>query len=226
MPCSSAASPRGDGCGGDGLADRRGASMNHRITVTSAIGAVLLGAALTGQQPLYVSLKAMTEHPPLPVEGVVTATLASGAWIKLRATDIDYERTSAYKNRIVVRAERQNEAPDHKSVTLVFLNGKFIAPVWKSDLDLEEMNAGFPGFLKYQRAQPGVTMANFQKLHEGMTESEVFRIFGGGADEKASSRYGEQSSVMYEWTARDGHGVVVVMFRDGVMSSKSQYGLW
>src|SRR5262249_57580622 len=48
----------------------------------SLSGRVALG------QPIYVALKTVG-HLPEPIDGIVTVTLASGAWIKLRALDVD-----------------------------------------------------------------------------------------------------------------------------------------
>jgi hypothetical protein len=76
---------------------------------------------------------------------IFTITLASGAWMKIRATDVDYDRSAAYRNLIVVKADGVLHAPDKKSVTLTFSRG-FLAAVWVSDIDYDVMRGGFAAY--------------------------------------------------------------------------------
>jgi hypothetical protein len=108
---------------------------------------------LTAQAPaVYVCLKTSTARPPAPVDGIVTATLASGAYIRVRAQDIDYDRTAAYTNRIVVGAwsatERADKASGRKYIDMAFAN-RYVATAWLDDVDVEEARKGFPIYMAY-----------------------------------------------------------------------------
>jgi hypothetical protein len=88
--------------------------------------------------PLYIALKSSSERLPLPADGIVTARLASGATIRLRARDIDYERTGAYKNRIIIKAETSTSMVEKDSgrryLNLTFSN-RFVATAWEDDVE-------------------------------------------------------------------------------------------
>jgi hypothetical protein len=100
-----------------------------------------LSAAQPEPAPTYLALKTTARKPSLDGT-VVTLTLASGAWAKFRAIDIDYDRTAAYANTVVVKAETAITSADKKSLTLRFSRG-FVATVWAADVDYDVMRSGF-----------------------------------------------------------------------------------
>lgn len=123
----------------------------YRAVLIVAIATIALSSAEGGQVvPTYVALKTATTYPlPHPVDGMVTLTLASSATIRLRATDIDYERSAAYKNTAVITAETVTARTDPKSgrryVELRF-SRRFTATAWDTDVDHEVMRSGFAAF--------------------------------------------------------------------------------
>ena len=68
-----------------------------RLVFSVAAATFMAGAPGSTQAvaPTYIALKIETKHPPSPEDGLVTLTLSSGARVRLRAGDIDYERTAA-----------------------------------------------------------------------------------------------------------------------------------
>jgi len=91
-----------------------------------------------------VALKTVSRTPS-PDGAVVTLTLQSGAFVKLRAIDIDYDRTAAYTDRVVVKPTAVRMLLTEKSMTLVFSRG-WLAPVWEADVDAELVRANFPAY--------------------------------------------------------------------------------
>jgi TonB family protein len=113
------------------------------------IAAAFVFGTLSGRvavaQTTYIALKTTVDHVPEPVDGIVTVTLASGAWIKLRVIDVDHDRTAAYTDRIIIRAATATEmtaSAGRKYVNLTF--GLFVATAWVEDVDWDEMRVGFP----------------------------------------------------------------------------------
>lgn len=94
--------------------------------------------------PPYVALKVVSRHPS-PDGTLVTMTLDSGAFIRVRAIDIDYDRTAAYTNRVILKPTSVVTALDGKSQTLEFSRG-WIAPVWVIDLDADVVASGFAAY--------------------------------------------------------------------------------
>jgi hypothetical protein len=110
-------------------------------------------------QPVYVALKTSADHVPQPVEGIVTITLASGAWIKLRARDIDYDRTAAYAHRVIIKAEtaRVMTANGGRKYMNLTFGPTFVATAWLEDVDRDEMRTGFPIWAARRRASGSST---------------------------------------------------------------------
>ncbi len=123
-----------------------------RAFLPVALVALGLSGATAQVVPTYVALKTATTYPlPHPVDGMVTLTLASAATIRLRATDIDYERTAAYKNTAVIKAETVTAKTDPRSglkyLDLSF-SRRFTATAWDADVDHEVMRSGFAAYHK------------------------------------------------------------------------------
>ncbi len=193
---------------------------------TFAVSVLVLNIGLSAQQPIPAALKTTTEHPPTPVDGIVTLNLASGAFFKVRATDIDYEKTSAYKNRVIIVATRMipmvAKENGRKYQNFVFTN-RFVATAWDDDIDFDEMRSAFPIYLTRLQAKAGMTLANFDRLHEGMSVSDVGAILGGSGKEESRSEISGHSSALYTWS--NGDATVSAIFHDGQLASKSQFGL-
>lgn len=139
------------------LKNCRGGPMKRILTPLVLI--LLTGAAVRGSRniaastmpqvlPTYIALKT-TGPPAHPVDGTVTLSLQSGAFVKIRAIDIDYDRTAAYKNIAVIRAETAttmvDKASGRKYVNLTFSRG-FVATAWTDDVDYDVMRSGFSAF--------------------------------------------------------------------------------
>ena len=76
------------------------------------------------------------------------------------------------------------------------------------------------------RSEPesGVTLANFQRLKNGMTYSEVVRVIGAEGELLSESEFAGTTTEMYQWKA----GMMANMnaiFQNGKMVSKAQFGL-
>jgi hypothetical protein len=127
--------------------DAEAMSTSKRAALVLALVAV---AATATAQTVTVALRTKTAERPAPVDGVVTITLESGATIRLRAQDIDYEKSAAYTNRVIIVAESMTSmaAPgtNRGYKNLVFSN-RFVATAWDDDIDLEEMRNAFPVYL-------------------------------------------------------------------------------
>ena len=193
------------------------------------IVASLLASTTAAQQPNYVALITKTgAHQPSPDDGIVTVTLNSGAVIKLRAADIDYGKTVAYTDRVIITpntaTEMVDQASGRKYLNLTF-NAGFVATVWLDDVDFDEVNNNFPTYSQWKRASitAGLTLANYNRLNVGMSLSEVEEFLGSGT-QKVGRSLGEYTSELYEW--RGPHGAtVIVTFSAGKLSLKWQDGL-
>jgi hypothetical protein len=200
--------------------------MTRRVLALACL--VGLSPVVAAAQPQQiVVLKTASRSPlPYPVNGIVTLTLKSGAFIKLPAGYIDYERTAAYHDRAVVKADTARVMNDpssgHGYWNMTF-GPHFVATAWVEDVDQDEMNNGLPTYAKIEAVKPGLTLRNYQRLRTGMTFNEVTAILGGGADLKASSTAGDSSSELYQWT--DEGIVVTIMFSDDKLSTMSEVGL-
>jgi hypothetical protein len=71
---------------------------------------------------------------------------------------------------------------------------------------------------------PKVTMAEYNRVIEGMSYDKVVQVVGARGVELSSSDFAGFRSVMYQWTNSDGSGMTA-MFQNEVLLSKSQYGL-
>ena len=192
------------------------------------IVATLLANTPAAQHPNYVALITKTAALPGPKDGNVTVTLKSGALIKLRAADIDYGKTVAYTDRVIITpntaTEMVDKASGRKYLNLTF-NGGFVETAWLDDVDFDEVRNNFPTYSQWKRAliPVGLTLANYNRLNVGMSRSEVEEYLGPGK-QKISNSLGEYTSELYEW--RGPHGAtVIVAFSGGKLSGKSQDGL-
>lgn len=71
----------------------------------------------------------------------------------------------------------------------------------------------------------GVTMANYNKLRDGITYAQAVAILGKEGTEISSNNIAGIKTVMYEWKG-DGWGTNMnAMFQDGKLISKAQFGL-
>lgn len=71
----------------------------------------------------------------------------------------------------------------------------------------------------------GVTLAGYNKLQIGMSYDEVVRILGVDGVETFRSESGNLQMVSYSWRLERPFGSLLVIFRNGTLSSKSQFGL-
>lgn len=135
-----------------------------RIIIAALLAAnvfVDCSAAPSAQTQLIpIALRTIGDNHPAPRDGIVTLTLESGAWIRLRALDIDYERTIAYKNRVIINAETAtpmaaNET-GRKYLNLTFSN-RFVATAWEDDVDSDEARKGFPIYNSHLHGRGGPT---------------------------------------------------------------------
>lgn len=123
--------------------------------------AIVLSLILTSSQvapppPEYVALK-VKARATNDDRTVYTLTLDSGAWAKIRAVDIDWPRTNAYTNVVVVLAKTIVVAPDKQSETLFFPLGPS-APVWMRDVDMDVMRSGFAAYRAVTQQSAPATM--------------------------------------------------------------------
>lgn len=73
-------------------------------------------------------------------------------------------------------------------------------------------------------AGAGVTLANFNRLEDGMSYAEVVKILGGPGEPMSRSTVGGTVTEMYGWKAGGGANMNA-MFQDGKLIQKSQFGL-
>ena len=70
-----------------------------------------------------------------------------------------------------------------------------------------------------------ITYENYQKIQNGMTYTQVVDVFGGKDGELESySSSGGYTLEFYSWTRGD-YASVVICFENGLVTSKSQFGL-
>ena len=83
------------------------------------------------------------------------------------------------------------------------------------------MSAGTPA------STPGVTMANFNRLQNGMTYAEVVKILGKEGEEQGVLGSGRDKVVMYKWDADNGDSGARLdaFFKNGKLDSKLQFAL-
>lgn len=76
-------------------------------------------------------------------------SLSAGASIRVRAVDIDYQRTAAYRNLVVIKAETATLLLDKSSgnqyLKLTF-SRRFVATAWVVDVAYDVMRSGFSAF--------------------------------------------------------------------------------
>jgi hypothetical protein len=138
---------------------RRSGGLDLRTYVALALTLTISTVSLLGDAPAiqspplptYIALK-ITAKQPSPDGTLVTFTLASGAWVKIRAIDIDYDRTAVYSQTVIVKASSVLTSADKKSVTLTFSRG-FLAAVWVVDIDYDIMRSGFSAYHAAARGQ-------------------------------------------------------------------------
>jgi hypothetical protein len=185
----------------------------------AANGATLTPAAM----PLALKLKS-----PLPnhIDGFVIASLASGATIRLRSQDIDYEKTAVSPNRVVIRPETfmlMNASDGRAYFNLTFSN-RYAVTAWQDDVDLDAMRPRSATTTAESDATiQGMAMATYSRLTEGMTVEEVTKILGFEPVEESRAEIAGAKTVLYKWK-RD-ESVIVVMFKDGQLFSKLPFGL-
>ena len=76
-------------------------------------------------------------------------------------------------------------------------------------------------------ADENITLAEYVQIRPGMTYSEVRDIVGGDGIVLSESSYGNYYTVMLMWYEDDYSGANAnVMFQNGVVISKAQYGLY
>ncbi len=93
--------------------------------------------------------------------------------------------------------------------------GIFLAGVFNVD-DIIEVAQG-PG-------SPRVTLAGYERVQIGMTYDEVAAVFGGPGVRTAQIKVGGEWLEFYSWKdIGDGHATIV--FKNGLVSDKSQNGL-
>lgn len=73
----------------------------------------------------------------------------------------------------------------------------------------------------------GVTMANFNRLQNGMTYAQVVEILGKEGEQSSVMESGGTKIVMYKWDAdEDGSGARLdAFFKNGKLDSKFQFAL-
>lgn len=79
-----------------------------------------------------------------------------------------------------------------------------------------------------KKEKAGITMAEFEKIQNGMTYEEVVNIIGAeGEIISETGQKGEQFyTVLYQWEGESGFGANAnATFQDGKMVNKAQFGL-
>src|SRR5450759_441374 len=143
---------------------RKNGPRANRLTTALTVGLIVGGLGLPRAQETkstLIALKTTTEHPPNPVDGVVTLSLPSGAWIRLRAVDIDYDRTAVYTKMVDVKADTATKMTDRASgreyLNITFSRA-FGATAWVTDVDYQVMNEAFLAYrivLSHKPTTPG-----------------------------------------------------------------------
>ena len=71
----------------------------------------------------------------------------------------------------------------------------------------------------------GVSMSQFNSIHEGMTYDEVVSILGSNGEVVSSSEVGGVKTVMYQWKGNSLGANMNAMFQNDKMVTKAQFGL-
>jgi hypothetical protein len=71
----------------------------------------------------------------------------------------------------------------------------------------------------------GVTMANYNRIKNGMSYSQVVQILGKEGTELSSNDIAGIQTVMYQWDGDSWGGNMNVMFQNGKVIQKAQFGL-
>lgn len=72
----------------------------------------------------------------------------------------------------------------------------------------------------------GVSMASFNQLRDGMSHKQVVEILGSEGEMVSSSNVAGIKTIMYKWESRSSsYSAMSVMFQNGRLVMKSQYGL-
>ena len=73
----------------------------------------------------------------------------------------------------------------------------------------------------------GVTMANFNRLQNGMTYAQVVQILGKEGEELSVMESGGVKIVLYKWDAdeKDSGATMSAFFKNGKLDSKLQFAL-
>jgi hypothetical protein len=71
----------------------------------------------------------------------------------------------------------------------------------------------------------GVTLANFNRIREGMSYQEVVSILGSPGELTASSDVAGIKTVMYQWEGESFGANMNAMFQNGKLVTKAQFGL-
>lgn len=74
-------------------------------------------------------------------------------------------------------------------------------------------------------ASSGVTYANYQRISEGMSYSEVVAILGTSGKEMSRSDFGNLTTVMYGWDGSGFGANMNAMFQNDKLVTKAQFGL-
>lgn len=160
---------------------------------------------------------------PSPIDGVVNAPLASGATIRLRATDIDYERTATDRTRVVLQPVgfTQMTAGDGRQYMNLTFSSGYAVTAWREDIDYDAMRP--PELTRAESTAHGIAMASYSQLADGMAVEQATKILGFAPTEESRAEIAGAKTVLYKWK-RD-ESVIVVVFKDGQLFSKLPFGL-
>jgi hypothetical protein len=72
---------------------------------------------------------------------------------------------------------------------------------------------------------PGLTLANYHRLQNGMTYREVVAIFGAEGEEQSSIDLGTSQQTNYRWMGPQGLSFALLTFQNGKLTGKIHMGL-
>lgn len=78
---------------------------------------------------------------------------------------------------------------------------------------------------KAEASRPQMNAANYAKVRMGMTYDEVIAIVGQPSEEISRAEQGGTSAVMYQWNVGLFGSNANMMFQDGKVVTKAQFGL-
>ena len=78
--------------------------------------------------------------------------------------------------------------------------------------------------LESEQGGSGISLAEFNKVQNGMSYSEVSRVFGSEGVVISANKIANIKTEMYEWRGK-GLGNVHITFQNGRVMSKAQFGL-